>query len=145
MRSTLCAFSFFTLGSPMGADGRQAASTARRPHHGRSPRAAASRVGGVHVHDRPQTRIPIWAIKSTIPRCRMYIPSTRKSIVWSPSFRAARIVKLNRIPTYVSIRIRLPTRPPDRVLTDEPSGRRTVMPIAIVNKRYCAALAPTIR
>jgi hypothetical protein len=33
----------------MGADGRQAASTARRPPRGRSPRAADCRVGGVHT------------------------------------------------------------------------------------------------
>lgn len=36
-------------GSPMGADGRQAASTERRPQRGRNPRAADGRVGGVHT------------------------------------------------------------------------------------------------
>jgi hypothetical protein len=47
----------------------------------------------------------------------------------------ARISELNRVPTHISIRIRLPTRPPDRVFTDEPSGRRTVIPVPVVNKR----------
>jgi hypothetical protein len=49
-----------------------------------------------------------------------------------------RIRELNRVPTYVSIRIRLPTFPADRILTDEPCGVRVVIPVPIVNKRYCA-------
>jgi len=45
-----------TLGSPLGADGRQAVSTERRPHRGRSPRAADCRVGGAHLHWLAATR-----------------------------------------------------------------------------------------
>jgi hypothetical protein len=46
-----------------------------------------------------------------------------------------RIRELNRILSHVSIRVRLPTCPRNRILTDEPSGLRTVIPVPIVNKR----------
>ncbi|CAE6825243.1 hypothetical protein R69927_05544 [Paraburkholderia domus] len=46
-----------------------------------------------------------------------------------------RIRELHRIPTHISIRVRLPTRPADRVLADESCCARVVVAIAVVNKR----------
>jgi hypothetical protein len=50
-----------------------------------------------------------------------------------------RVGELPRVPAHISIRVRLPTGVADRILTDEPSGLRTVIPVPIVDKRYCAS------
>jgi len=47
---------------------------------------------------------------------------------------ATRIAIRNRIAAHISIRVRLPTGPPNRILTDESPGLRTVVPIPVVER-----------
>jgi hypothetical protein len=68
-------------------------------------------------------------------RCRK--PRVRKVPRSMPEGNASftgKVRELHRIPTHISIRIRLPARPVYWVFTDEPSDARVVVAIAIVNE-----------